>query len=64
MVEIRPAKYIGDSVVTEPVSAEVSDALDRWAEKHYEEVVDILAPHGLHPYDIEAPKWRKIVYDD
>jgi len=60
--QIKPSTLLADgTVATEPVPHEAQVALERWAEKHTDELVDVLAPFGLHPYDIAAPVDRKVI---
>jgi hypothetical protein len=53
-----------DKVRTTDVSPEAADALNRWTEKYRDELVEVLAPHGLHPYDVAQPRWERVVYQD
>lgn len=60
----KRALFIGDKAVSVAVPAEVQDALERWAQKHTDELIEVLAPFGLHPYDLAAPQYRRVVTVD
>lgn len=59
---IKPALNINGEQITAPVAPEVREALERWGEKRHYELVAVLAPFGLHPYDLAAIEWRQVVY--
>jgi hypothetical protein len=46
------------------IPTDAVDALNGWFEKHHDELVEVLSPHGLHPYDIIQPRWERVVYQD
>lgn len=60
----RRALIIDDTVVTTPVSAEVARAIRDVERRYFRAAADALAPFGLHPYDIAAPEYARIVYRD
>lgn len=62
MTVVKPALHIHGEQITAPVSPEVQTAMERWTERSHAELVDILAPFGMHPYDIAMPEFRQVVY--
>lgn len=48
-------------VLTVPVSTEVSVAIAEWGQRHLDDLIATLEPFGLHPYDIAAPRYERIV---
>ena len=60
--EVRAALHIHGEQITSPVSPAVQNALNEWNEGHLAELIEVLAPFGLHPYDLAQPEYRAIVY--
>lgn len=50
--------------LTMPVTPEVAAAIQRVAETTTEALAEALAPFGLHPHDIAAPRYERMVYRD
>lgn len=59
--KIPSSVEIDGSRVTEPLTPEAMKAMRRWEETKTDELIAVLAPYGLHPYDLDAPDWRRIV---
>jgi hypothetical protein len=47
-----------------PISQGAASALNDWHQRHHDEIAEVLAPYGLHPYDVLAPEWQRCVYED
>jgi hypothetical protein len=54
----------GVSPVTVAVSAEVQAAIEQWQRAHIEDLIRNLKPYGIHPDDIAAPQYRRVVTID
>lgn len=61
MHEIKPAVVVDDTTLTVPIPFEAASAINEWHEAHTEELAKLLAPFGLHPYDIALPQYERVV---
>ena len=51
--------------LTVPILDDALAAMRAWEESKTEEVAAVLAPFGLHPYDLAQPEWlRRLTYKD
>lgn len=60
---VRPSIGFADEVLTEPVPRDVEKVLREVERAGYDLAVQLLAPFGLHPYDIAAPEYRRVIYE-
>jgi hypothetical protein len=62
---IRPSVHVDGHRLTIPIPEGAQAAFDEWIRSRHDELVDVLAPFGLHPYDLaEARLERVVVVDD
>lgn len=61
---VRISLHFGDEVLTEPVSPAVEHVLRVVERAGYDLAVRLLEPLGLHPYDIAAPQYERVIYPE
>jgi len=62
---VRPALHYKDGTqVTTPARKSVSQALHNYMVEHVDEIAAVLAPYGVHPYDLARPEWEMVIYED
>lgn len=60
---VRPVPrvpHFAGHLITIPLEHEAAQALFRWHENHHVEIAAVLAPFGVHPYDIAEPTYRRV----
>jgi len=64
--DIKRGISVEHSVLTVPVSDEVQTALEQWfSSQPLVGLIEVLAPFGLHPWDLAAPpRYRRVVTAD
>jgi len=63
--DIKRGISVEYSVLTVPVSAEVQTALEQWYSRQpIDGLIEALAPFGLHPWDLAAPRYERVVTAD
>lgn len=60
----RKPLIIADRVITVPLTQEANYALQEWIGNNLDSLAETLAPHGLHPADIQKPTYTRVVYED
>lgn len=61
---VRDARvvYVGDEIVTVALPPEVGRAIEDAGAVAFNALRVRLAPFGLHPYDIAAPTYERVLY--
>lgn len=53
--------FVEDTALTVPISIEARNALIDFNARHHEELVEVLAPFGLHPDELTAPQPERYI---
>lgn len=61
MTEIPRVFVVDDHQLTVPLPKAAADALRQWEVEKHDEIVAVLAPFGLHPYEMPATEYRRFV---
>lgn len=59
--EAPRAIWVDGELLTVPVVREVQEALGGWLDAKHGELVAVLAPFDLHPFELQLPTFRRVV---